>query len=431
MSIESAITLRRDGLKERAIKELEEYCILNPCDLDMLTTLRVWKRELREESWTMARRNAYRSSYDSGFIDWSHINEVWAHHFRSSIAQEFLPDIPSPIIAWDMLIIPSPSMDSFLGYLTSDGKEIGSNSILGVRLSYASTPVYINPFLIFATDGAIYGLTLNGDRILSRQVLVDPRIQPMRFNPPIAVRDKAFFTFKDWILIYTPSTDSYRFIPIKLPRSDDLLRSPVLHIDELIFLSRFGEILYLELESCKIHSLRKRTRKLISESIYSPPCLVDSRLYFEFLNMNGLRGIYIYNLAKDEIIMHPIEEEVCSPNDTHLDFPPIGFKEGVLISSDISPRLYYVLPTKVVPIDVRIQTGRLRLHKISHIFSCTLGNRLVGKAPGGFFHLDLLNPTDGTIDIFRPATEVISQPLNYGNRLFFVNKDGARCLSIR
>ncbi|HAV43465.1 TPA: hypothetical protein DCX15_05565, partial [bacterium] len=395
-------------------------------------TLKVWKRELREESWTMARRNAQRSSADPEYGDWYRIIEVWNYRFHSPLSQEVLPGIPSPIIAKDMVIVPDPSNRSFLGVKVGDGEVLTSSNILSTRLSYASTPVYINPFLLFASNGAIYQFFFREKDISLKSVLSDPKILPIDYTAPVSAYGKAFFILRECALLYQPDTGEHWFIPIRLTQSEDFLRSPVLWKEELILLSRYGEILALPFKNKNQYSL-KRISKPLSGTICSSPCLVGETLYFEFLNEEGLRGIYAYNLRSKNLERIGVEEGVCSPDDNHLNFSPAAFQDGVLISSDITPRLFYVSggpPIRVTPIDLEIQTGRLQVHQTSHIFFCILGNRLVGRTPGGFFHLDLLNPKEGAIEVFRPRSEIVGQPLNYGQRLFFITQEGVRCYAI-
>lgn len=435
--IEEAILLRSQGLREKAIRSLEDYCLKNPGDLDMAVTLKVWKKEISQEGWAMARRNAARSSCDERFGEWSRLLELWGYEFPIPFPQETLPDIPSPIVANDMVIVPDPSLQSFLGLRVSDGHSLPSRKVLGGKLSYASTPVYLPPFLLFASNGSLWQISFSKDEISSSPIMKDSRIQILRYCTPMSIGEVAIFGLREWILLYRPQTNEARFIPYKLSRKDDVISTPLQWNGEAVFVSRYGEILRVSFREDELEGAELSIRKIeeVTDAVCSPPCLCGNSLYFESLNPDGLRSICEYSLSGDgELKMEGIEEGVCSPEDTHLHFPPIVFQDGVIVSSDIEPRLYYAqggYPMRVLPINIEIHKGSLRIHQISHIFAFILGSRLVGKTPKGFFYLNLLDPGEGGIEIFRPPTEMIAQPINYGHRLFFMTMMGVKCYLVK
>lgn len=435
--IKEAISFRAQGLRERAVRLLEDYCLENPQDLDMAVTLRVWMKEIREEGWRMARRNAGRSSSDVGFGEWGRVIELWGYEFSTSFPQESLPDIPSPIIANDTVITPDPTLQSFIGLRVNDGHLLPPKRILGTRLSYASTPVYIPPFLIFASNGSLWRISFSLNEISFDPIIEDPRIKPIEYCAPLGMEEVAIFGLKEWILLYGPKGDKTRFIPYRLTREDDRLLTPLQWNGEVVFVSRYGEILRLSFrdEGFEEVEVSIRRRDEIIDAVCSPPSLLRDSIYFESLNQDGSRGICHYNLSEDGGLgMERVEEGVCSPEDTHLNFPPITFQDGVIISSDIEPCLYYAhggYPMRIMRINIELRKGNLMVHQTSHIFALILGTHLIGKIPKGFFYIDLLNPKEGGIEVFRPATEIIAQPVNYGHRLFFVTRNGVKCYVVK
>lgn len=431
--IKEAISLRKQGLCQRAVKVLEDYCLENPGDLDMATTLKVWKKEVASENWRMSRRDSGRSSCDRVFGRWSRLREVWSYEFHLPFIHESLPDIPSAIIANDMAIVPDSTLQSFVGVRVNDGQAFPSPKILGGSLSYASTPVYIHPFPVFALNGALYQISFGKDKLSLNILISDPKIQLINYCTPMAAGEIAVFGLKEWILLYKPKSGKTKFVPYRLAREDDNLLSPIQWKEEAVFLSRFGEIVRIgfneaELERAK---LLEDIGGQLDGNIYSPPCLLQDKIYFESLSSGGLRSLCEHNLRQDvSLRMAALEEGVCSPNDTHLHFSPIAFQNGVIVSSDLESKLFYIqasYPMKVIPINIELQKGNLRVYQTSHIFACILGNSLVGRVRKGFFCLDLLNPQEGMIEIFRPETEIIAQPINYSHLIFFITRTGVKC----
>ncbi|MEW5768703.1 MAG: hypothetical protein AB1797_14020 [bacterium] len=436
--IKEAVSLRRQGLREKALKLLEDYCLENPGDLDMTTTLKVWKKEVVTESWAMSRRDPNRSSCDRDLGEWSRLIGLWSYEFSSLFIQKFLPNIPSPIIANDMVIVPNSNLQSFIGFGVNDGCPLPSTKVLGGRLSYASTPVYIKPFLIFTLNGVLYHISFGKDKLSLNQFISDQRIQLISYCAPMANEEIAVFGFADWILLYKPHTGEARFIPYKLTREDDRLLSPIQWEDEVVFLSRFGQLLRVvfpedDLDNAKLSMEEINGR--IKDMVYSAPCLVKGRLYFESVNSKSSRNICEYSLSRNgSFRTEVLEEGVCSPKDTHLYFSPIAFQEGVIVSSDIESKLYYIqggYPMRVIPINIELARGSLRVHQTSHIFAFALDNYLIGKVPKGFFCLNLLHSNEGMIEIFRPATDIIAQPISYSHRVFFITKASVKCYATK
>jgi hypothetical protein len=424
--IEEAISARKDGMLQRAVELLEEYCNEWPSDAGALVTLSAWKKELTESCWCMSRRDKESSSANMGFGRWSKVSEIWSHRFSSEIASEILPDVPSPVVVSDLIIVPNPSMEGFLVLNVSDGKKVGSVSIPGAKLSSSSTPVSVDSSIFFATDGSIWQTTLSSANISADPVLSDSRIKPVSHSAPSVDSGIAIFVFYEWILLYEYKNRVEHFLPFSLSKSDDLLAKPVIG-EEVVFVSRCGEILLLE---------RDRLVKLEEpkDGICSPPCLVDGSVYFERLNGTE-RAICSFDIRERRSVTKVIEEGFCSPEDKHLNFSPIAFNRGVLISSDVEPRFYYAErrgdEMSISSFDLNISAGYITLHQTSHILSSILGERLVGKVRRGFFHINLFSLEDGRIELFRPQTEMVAQPVSYGERLIFLVKDGVRCYAVR
>jgi len=433
--IKEVISKRRQGLRQEAIKFLEDYCLENPGDLDMVTTLKVWKKELVTENWTMSRRDSNRSSCEEDFGPWSKLINLWSYKFPAPFTQKSLPDIPSPIIANDMVIVPNSTLQSFVGLRISDGHCFLSPEILGGRLSYASTPLYLNPFLIFALNGGLYQISFGQDKLSLSSSVSDRRIELISYCAPMIIKETAVFGFRGWIFLYKPKTGEIKFIPYKLKKENDTLLSPVGWEEEMVFLSRFGQLCRLRIDEFEQAALSIEDIDRLDGSVCSAPSLVKDRLYFESLGPEGVRNICEYSLSGEGgLRMEGLEEGLCSQEDTHLYFPPIVFQDGVIVSSDIGPCLYYVqggYSLRITPIDIRVQEGNLRVYQTSHIFAFVLGNNLISKFPKGFFSVNLANPEQGTIDIFRPPTEIIAQLISYSRRVFFMTKVGVKCYVVR
>ena len=433
--IKEVISKRRQGLRQEAIRLLGDYCFENPGDLDMVTTLKVWEKELLTENWTMARRDSNRSSCEEDFGPWSKLINLWSYEFPSPFTVESLPDIPSPIIANDMVIVPDSTLQSFVGLRISDGHCFLSPNILGGRLSYASTPLYINPFLIFALNGGIYQISFGQDKLQLSSSVSDQRIELISYCAPMTIKETAVFGLRGWILLYRPKTGQAKFIPCELKKENDTLLSPVGWEGEAVFLSRFGQLCRLRIDEFEQAALLIEDIEQLDDSICSAPSLVKDRLYFESLSPEGLRSMCEYSLSGEGgLRMEGLEEGLRSQEDTHLYFPPIVFQDGVIVSSDIASCLYYVqggYSLRITPIDVKVREGNLRVYQVSHIFASGLGKNLIGKFPKGFFSVNLGNPEQGTIDIFRPPTEIVAQPISYSRRVFFMTKVGVKCYAVR
>ncbi|HAW50599.1 TPA: hypothetical protein DCX16_06595 [bacterium] len=416
--VKEALDLRKVGLYDQAVDTLGEYCSKNPDDLDMKTTLNAWKREIFSYSWAMSRKDKNRSSSDANFGKWSHVKELF-NYKSGKIVPSFLPNIPSMISAGDILIAPHPSMNSFIGVWQNDGTMIKGDFILPDRLSYASSPIYIDPFVFFAVNGCIFRLTITSS-LLINPVLEDRMIELIDYCSPVAYENLVIFGFKRTILIYCLD-GKYTFIDLELSKDDDFLRSSVIFEKKPVFLSGYGEIIMVD--DGKI----KRLNEPFSDCLCSAPVLFSERLYFEVVSFDGKRMVASYDILKNSLVMDEIKDEVCSQDHIHLNFPPVVFKDGIIISGDIGPQLYYIKESgdklSILPIELDIKTGQYTLHQFSHILSTILGEKLVGKCPGGFFFFDI-STRDGKIEIFKHKTDVVSQPLIRGDRIFFLTLDG-------
>ena len=91
------------------------------------------------ETW-IARGDNNRSSYIASDRTINAFKKKWFYPFRSAIKQELLPNIPSPVIAGDIVIIPNPDgpgmIKSLLGLNIHSGKDLLEWQI-GHLLSYS------------------------------------------------------------------------------------------------------------------------------------------------------------------------------------------------------------------------------------------------------------------------------------------------------
>jgi|GEM_PF-6420472 len=409
--IKSALSLRKNGLFTSA------FNMLNTCekDRDIKATLNVWKRELLSYSWNMARKDKERTSSNPQFGELTGITEVWKTRINFKIPPGRLPNIPSPIMADDVLITPDASLNSFIGVMTNNGEIIRGELFLPELLSYASTPVYLSPFILFAINGSIFKLSIS-NTILINSIFNDIRIKPVDWSCPLVFSDKAIFAFSDTILIYG---DYPEFIETKLKKDDDFLRSPVVFNQTPIFLSKYGEIQAIKQGRMEI------LKEPFDDIICGSPCLFKNKLYFEGVSLStSTRNIFAYDVLKNELIMETLPDEICLSSHIHLNFPPLVFKDGIIISSDIGSRLYYITASEkmvILPVEIRLKG----VHQFSSIFSSILGNFIISKSSNGFFYFNIAS-SYSRVEVFRDKTDIIAQPILRGDRVFFLTTDGIR-----
>jgi tetratricopeptide (TPR) repeat protein len=403
--------------------------------------LETWERDLPpsrasavSDEWFMARKDCHRSSCVShtGFNEPPTFRPGWRYRYKEPIDQGFLPDIPCPVVAGDMLVVADSSMRSFVGINLETGESVWKSGIVTNRLTYASTPVYASQSLLFAGANSIRRISLNTQRSSVESVSGDETVAVVPYCAPLGYDDCSVVVFglKEHVFVYDYQESEPQLAPVEGGQD---LRSPVVCAGQFVLLSRDGGI----------HTLlpggipERLTGSAASpyEGIYSTPCVVGSNVYFEMLDSQGRRRVCAYNVQKQSWASTVIEGEICSPDHAHLDFSPLVYRDGVVVASDVDPRVYRAWRVgdsgmlEVVPLDIAIASGPLRVVRLSHVFSTVIDSYLLSNTQRGFFYASL-EGGGGGVEVIDPPSEPISQPVVYRNKVFFLRQDGVRCYLI-
>ena len=136
----------------------------------------------------------------------------------------------------------------------------------------------------------------------------------------------------------------------------------------------------------------------------------------------------VYNPRDGNWIVKEIEGEICSPDHAHLNFSPVVYRDGILLSSDVHPKVYRIRLVgdvlEIVPLEIDIQAGPAKVVNVSHIFSTVVGTYFISKTTKGFFYINLEKPKDNAMTVI--PCEVIAQPVAYKDRIFLLCEDGLR-----
>lgn len=436
-----AFVLSINGKLRQAIWELTKAIDLETnqeCRRKLKKELDNLRKRLPQESfntdWFMARKDPSRSSWvrRDKFDKPLRFTQEWWSPFEESIQQNLLPDIPCPIIIRDKVIVPTPSMRSFIGISIDSGEVVWESGIVSKRLSYASTPVCIWSSLIFVTEQTVKYISTETQPIQVKTILGDKRIEVIPYCAPLGYYDVVIFGFKEYILVYNQEAEESYFVSLDLEESQDFVRTPVAWNDRVIFLSKNGEILILPIGGKSVKKI-----KIHEKGIYSAPCVFEDDIYFEMVDPQSIRKICCYSLKEERFVSANLEGEVCSPDHNHLNFSPILCDDSVLLTSDVYPRLYRIKQTdgilEVIPLDIDIQTERFRVTNIPHIFSVAVDSYLLSRTQDGFFYANVRledKKNKGDLEIFQPESQIISQPIIYEDRVFFLCREGLQCYRI-
>lgn len=376
--------------------------------------------------WTMARKDCYRSSCVSknkshGQMNISHKD---SYSFDSPITQRYLPDIPSPIIAEDIIILPDESLKSFKGLKISGLKDTFWKSGLQVhRLTYSSTPIYVHPYLFFPVENSIKRVKIIDTKATLETISTKHKLKLHPYCSPITYLNIVIFPFRDHVYCYDIDEEKGEYISLDLSDQQDTLRSPVIFNGELIFTSQKGEILKLDILTQSII----KEDSISVNGIYSAPCVLGENLYFEFFDETSKkRNIAAYAPADGSFVMETLSNEACSKEDIHYNFSPIVFHDSVLIASDESAVYYQIRrlgeTLEVIPLELNIQAGHQKIVRVSHEFSTVYGSYLISKCDGGFFYVDLDNLTFNKIE--NLVSNMIAQPVIHKSKVYFLCQKG-------
>lgn len=383
--------------------------------------------------WTMARKDCYRSSFIplgelQGKIN---ITQQDYFSFDSPVNPVFLPNIPSLVVAGDMIVFPDVSMKTFRGVKISNINEVvWKPGMLADRLTYSSTPVYMSPYLFFSLGNSIRRVDLSKPNPSIESLVADPKLQMSPYCAPTAYENIVIFAFRECVYCYDLDEDKGNFISLDIIDQEDILRSPVICDGELIILSQSGRIFIIDiLTGCLI-----KADTLPIKGIYSAPCVMGNNIYFEIFDEElNSRKVGAYCPKDGSIVTEELTDELCSPEDMHLNFSPLVFGDTVLVASDVSPVFYKVRRTgsllENIPLELDIQVGHQRVTSVFHVFSVVVGSYLISKSMQGFFYVNLDDPSSNRIENMN--SEMVTQPIVNGERVFFLCKDGIECFLLQ
>ena len=371
----------------------------------------------------MPRRNASRSSHIS--INNSKINnfqEKWFYGFDTPIKINPSYNIPSPIIANGLLIIPDPNMERLLALNLSNGKKKWQTDRICTNLTYASSPVFTCTNLLLARSKIIQQIDLDFGELT---YFANDGIELLDIlSTPLIYDEWIFFPLSNGIYIYDWQIEKGNFISNISDAQD-----PIIFKDKVMILSKSGESLLFE---PSIISTKNERKTLIENAVCSAPCVSGEMIYFEVYHKRK-RKICAYNPTDEHLVITDFENERCKKDHLHFNFPPLAYKDGVIVASDTYPRLYYARcvgdEMDIIPIDIEIKVGPIQIRRISHIFSIIIGTYFISKYQNGFFYLNLEDSKVKGMEFFGFDDEVLIQPIANQNQLFFLCRNGVQCYS--
>lgn len=424
-----AVKFKEQGMFESAIDALDHAAALSQ-DPGLGIVKKQWVYRLIQRGWFMSRKNCYRTSCEAK-DDLSkplHLWQGWFHSFKKSIQCEDPSNIPSPVIAHDMIITGNNSLNGFIGLRIDDGKKSWASGIVTKRLTYASSPVYIRPWLFFATQNCIRRICINDVSKSPELLFTDDKINLTLFSAPLCWKRAVVFTFEKHVFLYNIEKDNYSLFLVQLEEEKDRLRSPVVCDDEVFIVSTRGKIYKLSMVKTDGELPSTAETSLESGSVCSALCSFKGSIYFESVNIQGVRKIHCYTPRDNTHLSKELDKERSSTVDSHLNFSPIALNNKVLFFSNTHPRVHLASRAgriiDIIPLNIEIRTGDFRVTHVSQIFSATIDSYLLSKTHQGFFYINLEGEDEGVIEMFPSSSDLIAQPIVYGKRIFFLCTDG-------
>lgn len=386
------------------------------------------------ESW-LARGDNYRSSYLSFAKPINTFRKMWFYPFRAPLNQDILPDIPPPVIAGDVVIIPNPDdlgmPKSFLGLNVNSGQSLWEWQV-GQLLSYTCAPMPIKEFLYIPSHGYLRKRALNTENAQANAISADKEIKPSGYLQPLSCsyknRSYIILNSDKSLFIYDLQNEQCKIVGMKFQKKGDNIAGIVWNGEEVLILSQKGEILSLGLNG-KIQTLVSLKGNV---KICSPPCSYKKDIFFEFMYENdSKRRICAFAQDNGTIIETELEnEDGCTAEHFHWKFPPLINKDGILLTSDSYSQVYICKREDRILIkitkEIDISNG---ITNISQPYSAVMGKYLISSAGNLFFYADLDNSSEkGLMDT---GSVIIAQPaVNQKGLLFFLCIDGLHCYEV-
>lgn len=426
-----AYKFKHAGLFENAVEVLEKKCELIG-DPGEKTALKHWIKELNTIGWFMARRDSHRTSRSTIGKGNQPLNfqHLWSYSFPNGpISIQETLNLPSPIIARDMLITFNESLQGFIGLEIKSGIIQWESGVIVSKLDYSMTPIYVRPYLFFVVPGSVKRISIyNSSGSAGFKTSTYIRMAP--YSTPLCWGKAIVFSFLSHVFICDQENDKGDFYSVPL-RDNEILKAPIVCNNDLFFLSNFGRVFRLPERKgeSEMHCIKELPND--ANIVYSAPCAVEDAIYFERVNKNGLRQVGCYIPSNNHYIFTDLSDEFCNTNHSHLNFAPISAGDGVLFCSDNYSRLYKIKQAgdmiEIVPINIRSQIPSTEIGTLSQIYSSTLNSYFLSKSFGGFLYINLINCI-ATNEIFQPQRwEMICQPIVYANKILFVCKEGVTC----
>jgi len=433
--LEAASGMRRNGLLQLAIQALEESLRLKP-ESDMKVLLAAWRRQLREARWSMARKDAERSSGRPGTNMSSPptFSPVWSARFSEDMHPEVvqaLPNIALPVVLSDGIVISGPTGRTLVSLEVDSGAQRWESPPLQDQpLGYFSTPACDGSSAYVVLEGTLIKLDVTGGCI---GVLQDERLRPVSYGPPLLAGGRIVVALQGNVLVCDVAQEWHQFLEIGLP-DGDFLRPPILCGQEIVLISARGTVHHVAANADELTVIAKPARE---SGCWSAPSVAAGEIHCERVGADT-RALCAWDSDTEEWRCRElVGESFCNPGCRHLNFSPVVCDGKAVISSHAGDSWYVASKTPMGPqIQTRnasVVSGPLSIGAVSHVCMVALGRTMVGISDGlkGFYWLNLDNHTPGGgIVPFNNGWAPLVQPIAYGDLLFFYCREGVQCYRI-
>jgi hypothetical protein len=424
--------LKKNGFIENSVDMIDRLSRATS-EAGIQIVLNIRCKELESEAWPMARKDAKHTSCSLRFGDSRSLRfkTLWSYSFpHGPIPIEGILDIPASIIANDHFVAPTGNLQGFIGLELTTGRILWESGPLASKLDFSMSPAYIKPHIYFFSEGVCKRIQMSEST--AEVIQISSAMRLLSYSAPITWRNSLVAAFIDHLFIYNPGLESGTLYPLNL-REGEFLRMPTVSAGNLYLFTNKGRI-YILPSSEENQEIVLIKEFPWSDAINSTPCVLDEKLYFESVNTEGRRRLCCYLPLDDRLFFHELRDEFCRTDHSHLDYPAVACKDGVLFTSDTHRRLYKVMQTgellEAVPINTYSPSENGGLTFISQFFSTTFGSFFISKSHGGFVAISLING-DARTEFFSPHRwEMISQPVFYGSKALFFCREGIKCYEV-
>jgi hypothetical protein len=425
---ELAVLLKREGLLELAHFVLSRHCERSR-DPGEARVRAVWRRELDESAWPLARHDAGRTSAAGGDSARAiHLGARWRLRWPARKDQpDRTVDTPAPVVARDLVVVADSTLQRFVGIGLScerTGREVWGSDIVAERLDYAASPVYVRQTLYFVVSPSIKRLALCAGVASAEQIVSAKEVEPVRFCAPLAWQEKLVCPFRNHVAVVDLACQEPAFLRVT-SFTGAAPRSAVVCDGRIYVTTSRGEVFELvdgpSLEQvAELDEGAKRT--------FSAAAAVGPLLVFEAVDGRGRRRATAFKPATGERWSADLANESCDPDHTHLHFPPVCFGGAQWLAfSDTGPRLYLLSQEADRLSIVGVTLDAAQPISLAQEFSSVAGSTLLSKSSRGLVCVDLRTRALRE-EVFQPQiTEMCAQPVVYGKYFVFACTDGVVC----